>query len=118
MATQNRYQVGTLYYPGGPAPHNYFTQPGGPGTQVFPAQPNGQPWPAWPAAGEMVYSFGAWWQPQCLHYVSAWNVIREYDYDNSTSVALICCPVCSLVQTVYTPFEAWLDPIQHSIIVA
>lgn len=116
--SQNRYQVGVMYYGGLKNGQPFYTQPGGPGTQVFPAQPNGQPWPDWPAAGEMVYSFGAWWIPFCLHFVDFWDVIREYDYDNSTSVALITCPVCNIVQAVYTPFEAWLNPIEHSIIVA
>lgn len=117
MATNN-WQIGAMYGNGYVSGQPFYTQPGGIGTQTFPSQPQAQPWPAWPAAGIMMYNFGGFWLPGCLHWVDFWDIIREFDYGTNSSVALICCPVCKFVQRTIEPFEEWLNPIQQAIIVA
>jgi hypothetical protein len=114
----NDWTPGRMYYPQGPPPTTYYTQPGAPFTTVYPQQKNAQPWPEWPVIGQIIQEFAPYWSPACGHSIKEWLVIREYDYVEETSVALICCRVCSMVQGVYRPFEAWLDPLQHAIIVA
>ena len=111
MATQNRWALGTLYYPGGPPGTGYFTQPNGPFTQVFPTQANAVPWPDWPAAGVMVINeFSPWWSPGCLHSIKEWTIIREFDYETNRSVALITCRICSYCQRKMEPFDSWYLP--------
>lgn len=117
MAT-NRWQIGALYYPGGPPPTSYFTQPGGIGSKVYPTQKNAEPWPDFPVPGMIINEYVPWWSPNCGHSISEWLIIREYDYDENVDCALICCRVCSYCQAVYRPFSSWLNPIEHAIIVA
>ncbi len=114
----NTWTLGTLYYPQGPPPTTYFTQPGGPFTQVFPTQKNNQPWPEYPIPGLIINEYVPWWTPGCLHSVNYWLVIREFDVYSEQSVALICCPVCSYIQRVIMPYDAWLLPIENAIIAA
>lgn len=44
----------------------------------------------------------------CGHSFNACQVFREYDYENETSVALLCCGTCGCVQRTIAPFEAAL----------
>lgn len=119
MSTANRWEIGVMYYQGAMnGTPNFYTQPDGPGTQVFPTQKNNQPWPEWPAAGGMIINETTpWWSPPCGHSLRFWQVIREYDYDNDVSCALVTCSYCSFVVNVIRPFEEWLNPQQFAIIV-
>jgi hypothetical protein len=120
MAAQaNRWSLGTMYYQGLLNGQPFFTQPGGPGTQVFPTQANATPWAAWPAAGVMVLQeYSPWWAPGCGHSVKTLKVIREFDYETNSSVALVCCEICSYLQRTIEPFEEWLNPIENAILIA
>lgn len=116
---ENRFAIGVMYYGGAfNGQPGFFTQPSGPGTPVFPTQQNAASWPEYPIPGLVIQEYSPWWSPGCGHSIKTWKVIQEWDYDNDTSVALITCEVCSYCQAVYRPFEAWLDPIQHAIVVA
>jgi hypothetical protein len=115
MAT-NRWQIGALYQPGGP--NGIFSQPGGIGTAVYPTQQNSQPWLDWPVVGLIINEYVPWWSPGCGHSIKTWKVIREWDYETSMSVALVCCEVCTYVQSKVEPFEEWLNPIQYAILIA
>jgi len=116
MAT-NRWQLGVMYNNGLLNGVPFYVQPDGPGTQVFPTQFNG-PWLAYPIPGQIMNESIPWWTPGCLHAIKFWKVIREWDYDTNQSVALITCEICTYVQNAYSPFEEWLDPVAHAIIVA
>lgn len=96
----------------------FYSQPGGPFTQVFPTQVDAQPWPDYPIPGQILQETNPWWFPNCQHSLKFWSVIREWDYDENIDCALICCSICSYIQAVYRPFDSWLNPIEHSIIVA
>lgn len=121
MAQANNWAIGEMYFQGrlngsGASLQPFFTQPGGPGTAVFPTQYSG-PWVDFPIPGLVITEYIPWWSPGCGHAIKMWTVIREFDYDTNQSCALICCRICTYVQNVYEPFEEWLNPIQHAIIV-
>jgi hypothetical protein len=100
----------------------FFTQPGGPGTQVFPALPQGAPFPDWPGAGSMVFSYGPWVMPGCLHPIKQFRVAQDFDYNTNQLVALLLCPCCQYLQRViytqseYGPTGAF-DPNLYAVIV-
>lgn len=110
-------EIGTLYNPPGDAIPgtlpSVWRQPGGPGTTVYP-----QPYDS--AAGEFepplipqgMYSF------QCGHIFNLPAIFEEYDPDTDEQAAIICCPVCTLVQQIIEPYEEYLNYIQNPIVVA
>jgi hypothetical protein len=114
----NTWTLGTMYYGGLVDGQPFFTQALGPFTEVLPTQVNAQPWLDYPIPGLVLNEYSPWWAPGCGHSIKFFKIIREYDYTTQSSVALITCNVCSYIQTVYTPFEAWLDPIEHAIIIS
>lgn len=117
MAT-NTWALGTMYYGGIVAGQPFFTQPGGPHTPVFPTQKNAEPWPDFPIPGMIINEYVPWWSPECGHSICEWSVIREFNYNTNSSCALITCRICNFIQAVYEPFENWLNPIEHAIVVA
>lgn len=114
----NTWQLGVMYTGGIVNGLLFFTQPGGPGTEVFPHQKNAEPWPEYPIPGLIINEYVPWWAPPCGHSIKTFKVIREYDYDTQSSVALVTCDVCTFVISVITPFEEWLNPIERAIIVS
>lgn len=96
----------------------FYTQIGGRFGKVVPHQANAEPWPDYPIPGLILQEFVPWFSPQCGHSIKSYRIIREFDYETNDSVALITCPECSYVQNYLVPFEAWLDPIIHAIIIA
>jgi hypothetical protein len=118
MASQNRWQIGVMYEQGIVSGQPFFTQPDGPGSQVFPTQANAIPWLAYPIPGLILNEYVPWWAPSCGHSIKFWKVFREWDYDNDTDVALVCCSVCTFVQSTIEPFDEWMNPIERAIIVS
>ena len=114
----NDWTIGTMYYGGIVDGQPFFTQPGGPGTEVFPTQANAIPWLAYPIPGLILNEYSPWWAPSCGHSIKFWKIIREQDYTTNSSVALVCCSICSFIQSTIEPFEEWLDPIARAIIVS
>lgn len=97
MATD--WTLGALYVPGGQT--GYFTQPGGPGTTVFPQQQLANSdllsiVPFTELTG--VYIFG------CGHSANQVQVFRDLN-DEGVAVALLCCPICTFISRVITPYE-------------
>jgi hypothetical protein len=41
----------------------------------------------------------------CGHSFNAVYVVREFDYDTGSSVALLNCPLCGCIQRTIEPFE-------------
>src|SRR5690242_11159438 len=101
---------------------NYFTQPGGPFTQVFPALPQAQPWPEFPGPSSMVFSYGPWIMPGCLHPIHGFRIIQEFDYDTNQLVSLLTCSCCQYVQRAvegvdqYGPTAVY-NPLTYAVIV-
>lgn len=118
MTATNQWAIGAMFYGGLVNGQPFFVQPGGIGTPVYPTQKNAQPWPEYPIPGLFINEFIPIWTPGCGHSTNFWLVIREYDYVSQNSVALICCSVCTFVENVYSPFEEWLEPITHAIVIA
>ena len=91
-----------------------WKQPGGVGTKVYPQQVSGNSnllsvEPFSEVTG--VYFFG------CGHSVNQSLVIRDWDYNTGTSVALIACPTCSYVQSTVEPYElALTNDLQYAIL--
>lgn len=82
-----------------------WSQPDGPGGLVFPQQVTASSdllsiKPFSETTGVYIGS--------CGHSFNMCTVFREYDYDNETSVALLCCNLCGCVQRTIVPFEAAL----------
>ena len=113
----NKWQIGVMYYGGRLNGQPFYTQEGGPGTVVSPREGVG-PWPEWPIAGQIISTYNPWWAPPCGHSCKYLAVVREYDYINQTSVALVCCNHCYFVIRYIAPFEEYLNPIQNAILVA
>lgn len=98
----NSWQVGLQY---DPKWNNVgWKQPGGIGTQVFPAEVTGQSnqlsqIPYNELTG--TYIFG------CGHSANMVLLLVDYDYAADQQVSLICCPLCSFVQRVMEPADAY-----------
>lgn len=125
MATaSNTWAVGTMYY-GGRLNGTVFFQQEEPFGPVTPGLPQGAPFPDWPGAGTLVFSYGPWIGIGCLHPIHEFNIIQEVDYtlDPVQQVALLTCPVCSYIQravygtSLYGPTEVY-DPTGMAVIVA
>ena len=114
--TQNRWQLGTMYFGGKLNGQPFYTQ-SAPFEPVYPGPYNGV-WTDFPIIGLTINeSAYAWWPIGCMHAIAAYDIVHEWDYETNMDCALICCPSCRYVQNVIEPFSAWLDPIQHAIIV-
>lgn len=98
----NDYIVGALYPLNG-GKGGIWSQPDGPFSPVYPQQEFGN------TDYFSTLSFnertGAYVNV-CSHSSNYVEVIREYDYENGISVALICCALCNAVDRVIVPFEA------------
>jgi hypothetical protein len=98
---QNDWAIGEFFVkPNGP--NGYWSQPGGPGTTVFPQQVQANSdqlvvTPYCELTGTYIGSCG-----HSFDQVALW---RSHDYDTDSSVALICCPLCSVVFRTIEPFE-------------
>lgn len=119
---QNSWQLGTMYYGGKLNGTPFFTQ-SAPFQPVFPQLPQGAPWPEWPGAASLVYSYAPWVGIGCLHWIHQYTIIQDYDYEKDQPVALITCPVCSYIQNaVYGQLNNGMqeiyDPYVYAVIVA
>jgi hypothetical protein len=101
----------------------FFTQPGGPFTKVLPELAQGEIWPDFPGPSQMVYSYGPWVQPSCLHPQHEYTIIQDFDYVLNQPVQLITCSVCSFIQravygTAPNGMPELYDPTLYAVIVA
>jgi hypothetical protein len=104
---QNNWAVGQLYPPPNGLSNIKWSQPGGPGTLVYPQQQSG-------GAYESIQPFNEFsgvFRSPCGHSMNEALVQREYDFENETSVALICCELCGYVVYTLAPFEAALSTV-------
>lgn len=87
-----------------------WNQPGGPGTPVFPQQ----------AFGEQValFVFG------CGHWSNHFDVRDNnfnppsFDVNFTERSAFMCCPLCSYIQRIVTPYDEIYDSISNYILLA
>jgi len=108
--------VGTLYIP---TYNNIpWSQPGGTGTKVYPGQANNQPFTAYPVGGQVIDEVGqSLWIWGCGHGSDVVKIFKDYDPGNKSSIALICCPICTFIASVIEPYEAIFDVTQYPIII-
>jgi len=115
----NGWKLGTMYYPGGgfglPGVGRGFTQPGGANTPVLPAQIVNPSSTIAPFSGQPVTEQTGVMSGVCSHFFDEPLVVREYDYTLSSSVALICCPLCSCVCGTIYPYSAWLNTVTNPV---
>jgi hypothetical protein len=103
---QNTWSIGTFYIkPNGP--NGYWTQPGGPGTTVFPQQVRAN---SDQLSIEPYSELTGTYMGSCNHSFNQCAVYTDWDYDTSMSVALICCPICSVVFRTIEPASDALGP--------
>lgn len=104
------YEVGILLNGGYVNGLLVYTQPNGPGTPVFPQPPQTSPpsnWkntfylPVYPFAYIGLLNFG------CGHWTNTCEVYTVDDPYTSQRAALLCCPVCSYIQSIIEPAEDW-----------
>lgn len=110
---ENAWQIGSLYpLVGGQG--GFWTQPAGPYSPVFPQQQtNNTDILSSVPFNELTGQY----MGVCGHSFNMCMVFREYDYDNETSVALLCCPSCGTVQRSIAPFsEAVGGDLQNMIL--
>jgi hypothetical protein len=91
-----------------------WSQDGGVGTKVYPQQVTGnsnilsiEPF------NELdgVYILG------CGHSINEALIFRDWDYDTGMSVALICCSICTYIQSRVEPYElALTNDLQYAIL--
>lgn len=107
--------LGTLYDP----THNgvNWSQPGGPGTPVFPQQQVATPFLAYPVVGQVWAENSGLWSVGCGHWVNLPEVIRAFDNESGESAALICCPMCSFIQSIIEPYQDALDATLNPILI-
>jgi hypothetical protein len=104
------------------SPFNYilWTQPGGPGTTVYPQQENAiydPPQNPIPPGIFFSESSGLWFAG-CGHNYDALHIFMDYDTDTGTQAAVGCCPLCSYIQLVISPYSAISDMMMYPIIVS
>lgn len=102
----NAWQIGALY-PAGGLSNIKWSQPGGVGTLVFPQQQTGVAYLSTKPFSELSGIFAC----PCGHFCNYPLVQREWDYATSSSVALICCPLCGYVVYTMAPFESALSTV-------
>jgi hypothetical protein len=89
----------------------------GPGTKVIPAQNDG-PFLAYPVPGQFFAEVGeALWRGPCGHGWDSFHVFRDFDSATHKSVAVVCCPVCSVTLHYIEPYEEWTNVNSFPIIV-
>ena|SRR5271154_6584399 len=98
---QNDWQPGVQYSPTWNGVQ--WSQPGGPGTIVLPQQQNG-PFVNYPVPGNWFIELSGLWTVGCGHWVDFPLILQDYDCLTATSIALACCPLCSYVQYVISPY--------------
>ena len=104
--------IGTLYI----ANYNNvpWTQPSGPGTTVFPQERNSV-WTEYPVPGQLFSESSGLWTVGCGHWVDYPAVFRDIDPCTGKTAAIIACPICSYIQYLIQPYEAFYDPISNAI---
>ena len=110
-------EIGTLYNPPGDAIPgtlaSVWSQPGGPGTTVYPQPQDSAPgFMEPPIIPTGMYAF------LCRHIFNLPAVFEAYDDETGQQAAIICCPVCTLVQAIIIPYELFEDYSANPIIVA
>jgi hypothetical protein len=78
-----------------------------PGGIVYPQQATGVDYFSTKPFSELTGVFNS----LCGHSLNYPLIQREYDYDTSSSVALVCCCLCGVVNWTIEPFEAILDTV-------
>ena len=108
----NAWQVGTLYdkrFNG-----ISWSQPGGPFTKVLPVtqvQANSNLLSNEPFS-ELTgtYIFG------CGHSVDQVLLLMDYDYLNLVQVGLVCCPTCSYLSRIISPWSQAYNPLTAAVL--
>lgn len=82
-----------------------WSQPG-PGFVVSPQAPTEYPvvpqgFPQQPFAYEGLYSL------ICGHWTNTIETFEEYDPATKMQAAILCCPVCGVVQAIVEPYNVW-----------
>lgn len=104
------YEVGIMRNGGIVNGLQVFTQPNGPGTPVFPQPPQVNPPPNWKNANWLPafpYAYVGLLNFICGHWTNTCEVYKVYDPYNSVDAALLCCPVCSMIQLIVEPADNW-----------
>lgn len=90
---------------------------GGPGTKVIPAQNDG-PFLAYPTPGQFISEAGeALWRSPCGHGFDSFQVFRDFDSVTGKSVAVVCCPICTVTLHYIEPYEEWTNVNSYPILV-
>lgn len=110
-------ETGLIYNPYGDAIRGTlaspWSQPNGRWTEVFPQQYDS-------AAGEFeppLIPYGMY-RLGCGHASNILAIFKEYDSDTGEQVALICCPVCTFLQQIISPYATYQNYIDVPIVVA
>ena len=90
-----------------------WTQPGGIGTKVYPQEVTGNSnlfttLPYNELTGTFIFG--------CGHSADQVYLQMDYDYMSDQQVGLICCPVCSFVQRVISPWTEAYNPLTAAVL--
>ena len=116
MPFENLPAQGTLYVPNWSGIS--WSQPGGPNTTVYPQQQSASS----PSFAPTVPGYPPWfeggmlWPLGCGHWNDAMTIFRDYDNMLGTSVAIVCCSMCSFIQRYISPYEAIDNPNSYPVI--
>lgn len=83
---------------------------------MFPQQQNGEflnyPVPGTPFIEETGIYFSG-----CGHSVDYAKIFMDHDNMLDISAAVVCCPMCSYIQYLISPYESIYDPLQNPLII-
>jgi hypothetical protein len=110
--------LGTLYL----SPYNYikWTQPGGPFTTVYPQEENSiynppqNPIPP----GQFFCEATGLWVAGCGHFYDCAHIFMDQDSDTSVLAAVGCCPLCSYIQFIISPYSDISDTNKYPILIS
>lgn len=117
MAQPGQWQVGQLYKNGLVNGLPVFTQPGGIGTTVYPQAPAlfPQQYMGYP---QVVMNYPSLYVALCGHSFNCYEIFEVIDPYAGVQVALCCCPVCSLIQEIISPYENYSNYQDAPLIVS
>lgn len=87
-----------------------FTQPGGIGTTVYPQAPTQFP-QKFMGYQQVPMSYPSLYVALCGHQFNSFEIFEVFQPSLNDQAALICCPICSLIQQIllYSEYQNYLD---------
>lgn len=117
MARPNQFEVGQLYLGFNRNGLKVWSQPSGQGGLVYPQLPTQFP-TNYQGYFQVPMSYPALYYSACGHPLNCWEIYEVFDPYAGVQVALVCCPMCSFIQSIFSPAETYWNYEDTPIVVA